>query len=78
MIAIGLLGLFPSGLATIVYFSLIRRAGAPFMSQANYLIPLWAVLIGVVIGQEHISLHAILALVVILAGVALAQKKSAQ
>lgn len=78
LIAIGLLGLFPSGLATIVYFSLIRRAGAPFMSQANYLIPLWAVLIGVVIGQEHISLHAILALVVILAGVALAQKKSAQ
>ncbi len=78
LVAIGLLGLFPSGLATIVYFSLIRRAGAPFMSQANYLIPVWAVFIGVVIGQEHISLHAMLALVVILAGIALAQKSPVQ
>ena len=78
LVAILLLGLFPSGLATIVYFSLIRRAGAPFMSQANYLIPVWAVLIGVLIGQEQISLYAILALIVILAGIALAQKNTAR
>ncbi len=78
LLAIGLLGLFPSGLATIVYFSLIRRAGAPFMSQANYLIPVWAVFIGVVIGHEQISLHAMLALLVILAGIALAQTNKTQ
>ena len=31
-----LLGIFPTGLATIVYFSVIRQAGAAFLSQINY------------------------------------------
>lgn len=76
LLALLILGLFPSGIATIVYFSLIRRAGAAFMSQTNYLIPLWAVFIGVVFGHEYISLNAMIALAVILSGIALAQRKS--
>jgi len=76
LLALLILGLFPSGIATIVYFSLIRRAGAAFMSQTNYLIPLWAVFIGVVFGYEYISLNAMIALAVILSGIALAQRKS--
>ena len=76
LFALLILGLFPSGIATIVYFSLIRRAGAAFMSQTNYLIPLWAVFMGVVFGHEHINVNAIIALAVILSGIALAQRKS--
>jgi len=76
LLALLILGLFPSGIATIVYFSLIRRAGAAFMSQTNYLIPLWAVFIGVVFGHEYISLNAMIALAVILSGIALTQRKS--
>lgn len=76
LLALLVLGLFPSGLATIIYFSLIRRAGAAFMSQTNYLIPLWAVFMGVAFGHEHISLNALIALTVILSGIALAQTKS--
>ena len=68
-----LLGVFPSGLATIVYFRVIRHAGPAFLSQINYLIPVWAVLMGVVFGGEHLSLHMLLALVVILAGIWIAQ-----
>jgi len=76
LLALLILGLFPSGIATIVYFSLIRSAGAAFMSQTNYFIPLWAVFIGVVFGHEYISLNAMIALAVILSGIALAQRKS--
>ena len=68
-----LLGLFPSGLATIIYFHVIRHAGPAFLSQINYLIPVWAVLMGVVFGGEHLTVHVLLALVVILTGIWIAQ-----
>lgn len=70
------LGVFPTGLATIVYFSVIRRAGAAFLSQINYLIPLWAVMIGVWFGGEKLSWSALVALLVILCGIAIAQRGS--
>lgn len=68
-----LLGLFPSGLATIVYFRVIRHAGPGFLSQINYLIPVWAVLMGVIFGGELLSIHVLLALIVILTGIWIAQ-----
>ena len=68
-----LLGLFPSGLATIIYFRVIRHAGPAFLSQINYLIPVWAVLMGVVFGGELLTVHVLLALVVILTGIWIAQ-----
>lgn len=71
--AVLLLGLFPSGLATIIYFRIIRHAGPAFLSQINYLIPVWAVLMGVVFGGEHLTLHVLLALAVILTGIWIAQ-----
>jgi|TARA_B110000977_G_scaffold43147_1_gene58465 drug/metabolite transporter (DMT)-like permease len=71
-----ILGVFPTGLATIVYFSVIRRAGAAFLSQINYLIPLWAVMIGVLFGNEKLSWGDLVALVVILCGIAIAQRRS--
>ncbi len=74
MWAVILLGIFPSGLATIIYFRVIRHAGPAFLSQINYLIPVWAVLLGVVFGGEKLTINALIALVVILVGIAIAQK----
>lgn len=68
-----LLGLFPTGLATIIYFRVIRHAGPAFLSQINYLIPVWAVLMGVVFGGESLTIYVMLALIVILAGIWIAQ-----
>ena len=74
LVSVFLLGIFPSGLATIIYFRVIRHAGPAFLSQINYLIPVWAVLLGVIFGGEQLKINAIIALVVILAGIAIAQK----
>ncbi len=77
LVSVILLGLFPTGLATIIYFSVIRRAGAAFLSQINYLIPVWAVLLGVLFAAEKLTANALIALVVILVGIAIAQMNRA-
>ena len=47
---------------------LIQRIGAGFMSFANYLTPIWAVIMGAVIFGERLSVSAFVALGVILLG----------
>ena len=71
-LAVVLLGLFPTALATLIYFAVIARAGPSFLSQINYLIPVWALLMGIALMNETFSLHAFLALAVILTGMAIA------
>ena len=68
------LALLPTGAATILLTVIIRRAGPPFLSQVNYQVPVWAVLIGAVVLAETIPGHFITALLVILAGLAVAQR----
>ena len=70
-----ILGIFPTALATIIYFAVIARVGPSFLSQINYLIPVWAVIIGVLFLNERIGANAIIALIIILAGIAIAQRK---
>jgi len=71
--AVVVLGVFSTALATVLYFRLIRSAGPAFMSQLNYFIPLWAVLVGVLFLGERPEVKHLLALVLILSGVLLAQ-----
>ncbi len=71
-----LLGVFPTALATIIYFAVIARVGPSFLSQINYLIPVWAVIIGILFLNEKIGINAIIALVIILLGIAIAQRKN--
>ncbi len=67
------LGLIATGLATVLYFKLLRSAGATFLSMINYLIPVWALLAGVLLLQESVSSQAIVALSIILLGIAVSQ-----
>ncbi len=75
-VSLFLLGIFPTALATIIYFAVIARVGPSFLSQINYLIPVWAVMIGVVFLNEKIGINAIIALIIILLGIAIAQRKN--
>ncbi len=67
------LGVFSTALAGIVYFRLVKTAGPSFVSQLNYLIPLWAVLAGVVFLGEALQRSHLYALALILGGVLITQ-----
>ncbi len=67
------LGAFSTGLATVVFFNLIRRAGPTFVSLINYLIPLWAVFLGAAALGERLPPRAFAALALILGGIVLAR-----
>lgn len=70
------LGLGPTALASIVLITIIRRAGASFMALANYFVPVIAVILGAALFCERLEISVFAALAVILAGVAISQRKS--
>ncbi|RUM93687.1 MAG: EamA/RhaT family transporter [Thiothrix sp.] len=73
--SITLLGLVATGLATVVYFKLLRSAGATFLAQMNYLIPVWALAAGAVFLNEQVTPKTALGLVIILLGIAISQNR---
>lgn len=73
MLSVAALGVLSTGVATMAYFRVVARAGATFLSLINYLIPVWAVVLGAAVLGEALSLRAIVALAVILLGVLASQ-----
>jgi len=71
-LAVILLGVGPSGLATLAYVWLIRKSGPMFVSFATYLSPVWATGLGVLFLGEPLHWSIVGALTLILAGVAVA------
>ena len=72
-ILIAILGLIPTAAANLLRVFVIRSAGPTFMSLTNYQVPLWSVALGVVFLDEPFRASLLLAMVLILAGVALSQ-----
>ena len=72
------LGLLPTGFATLLLVGIIRSAGPSFLSQVNYHVPVWSVLLGVVVLAEELPGRFILALAIIIAGLMLARRKGVQ
>ena len=67
-----LLGVLCTAIATVIYFQILQSEGASFISMMNFLIPLWAILFGIVILNDQFSWNYILSLLVILFGIRLA------
>jgi drug/metabolite transporter (DMT)-like permease len=67
------LGLVCTAVGYLVLFRLIARAGAGFASFNNYLVPLFGVVWGAVFLDERLSPRALVALALILSGVAAAR-----
>ena len=67
-----LLGILCTAIATIIYFQILQTEGASYLSIMNFLIPLWAILFGIIILQDQFSWNYIIGLVVILFGIKLA------
>jgi drug/metabolite transporter (DMT)-like permease len=74
--AIGFLGLFGTGLASILYFHLVADTSARFTSLLNYLVPVWAVGLGAWVLEEKLPLNSWLALALIFVGLILASKST--
>ena len=62
------LGLFPTGIAYIVRFTLIRAVGYSRFSLSINLVPVFGVALGVLILDEPLTLNLIAALALVLAG----------
>lgn len=71
------LGLLPTAFAMFVYVWLIQRAGPVFVSFTTYMSPLWATGLGVLFLGEELRWSMVGALALILAGVAVANRKPA-
>ena len=69
------LGIFATGGATLLYFYLARQAGAGFLSLTNYLVPCMAAALGAWVAGEALARNTLVALPVILAGIAISQRR---
>ena len=66
-------GIMPTAVGAIMVLVLIKRAGAAFLSQINFLVPLFGTAFAILFLGEHLPANAAVALLLILAGVALAR-----
>ncbi len=66
----------PTGLAAVLRVRIITTAGSLFMSLVSYMIPLWAVLFGVVIMGEDLPPQLFWALGIILFGIGISQSRA--
>jgi len=73
--AVLFLGLLSTALSLVIYFRLIQSAGPAFTSQLNYLIPVWAVGIGVLFLNEQPTVAHLGGLGLILGGILLSRRE---
>ena len=71
LLSLVMLGVFSTGIATLMYFRLVNTLGATTFSQINYLIPMMGVVWGALILGEQLGIREGAALAFILTGVAL-------
>jgi len=76
MLSVIWLGIGPTGIATIVLFTVIDRAGPTFLATINYLIPVVAFFAGAWLLSEPTSWQHYVALVTILGGIAITRVRS--
>ena len=71
--AVALLGLFATGVASVLYFQVVAGPGPTFLSIVNYLVPGWGVMLGVIALDERLSGSACAGLGIIQAGIAISE-----
>ena len=71
-----LLGFLPTAMANLIRVILIREAGPVFLGIANYIIPLWAAMVGALVLKESLSIEFYLAATITLAGIYISQMKA--
>ena len=70
------LGVFPTGVAWLLRFKILKKNGLVFQSQVAYLIPIFGVILGYIFLSELITSKVILALISVIIGIFLVSPKS--
>ena len=76
ILAVIYLGVMPTALAYLLRFYIISRAGPVYLSYVAYLIPIFAILWGVLLLDEKINLNSLIAMLFIFAGIYFGEKGS--
>ncbi len=67
------LGVLPTALASLLMYRLMGRIGPSFVAYSNYLVPVYAVLLGAAALGEELNWNVLAALILILAGIAISR-----
>ena len=71
-----LLGLLPTAMANFIRVVLIREAGPVFLGITNYIVPLWAAMVGALVLKEALPIEFYLAATITIAGIYISQMKA--
>ncbi len=74
VVAIVILAIGPTAFATWLILTIIDRQGASFMSQINFMVPLFGVAMGSIFLHERLPINAYFALLIILCALALSRR----
>jgi drug/metabolite transporter (DMT)-like permease len=74
MLAITALGVLGTGLALVIAFVIVERAGAIAMSTVTYSIPVVSTLAGVILLKEKLHWYEPVGAIVVLIGIAIVQE----
>lgn len=78
MIAVVYLGVFPTALATWIYFYLVPQLGAARMSQINFAVPVVGTFMGIVFLGEMVKVTSFIALLFIMIAIYFVSHKTAK
>jgi len=76
MIALLYLGVFPTGIAWLLRFNILKNNGLIFQSQVAYLIPIFGVILGFIFLNELITSKVIVSLLLVILGIYLVQRSN--
>ena len=70
------LGVFPTGVAWLLRFVILKKNGLVFQSQVAYLIPIFGVILGFLFLDELVTSKVLIALVAVILGIYFVKKSS--
>ena len=76
ILAIVVLGVLGTGIAYIINYTLIRTDGAARASTVTYLIPVVAVLLGIFVADEPLTVTLVTGIALVLIGVSMIRKRA--
>ena len=76
MIALLYLGVFPTGVAWLLRFHILKNNGVVFQSQVAFLIPIFGVILGYIFLNELITSKVLVSLLLVILGIYLVKRSN--